>query len=85
MLQCFILIKLLLTHISALEGYLRKIVQKIGIKYYVEIQLRRRRTILYVVVVVVVKKIKLKVTLVQAPRCCISRTAHRGSRGIALL
>ena len=31
------------------------------------------------------KKIKVKVTLVQALRLCTSRTAHRGSRGIALL
>ena len=30
------------------------------------------------------KKVKVKVTLVQAPRLCRGRTAHRGSRGIAL-
>jgi len=30
-------------------------------------------------------KVKVKVTLVQALRLCTSRTAHRGSRGIALL
>jgi hypothetical protein len=29
-------------------------------------------------------KVKVKVTLVQALRLCTSRTAHRGSRGIAL-
>jgi len=29
--------------------------------------------------------IKVKVTLVQALRLCTGRTAHRGSRGIALL
>ena len=27
---------------------------------------------------------KVKVTLVEAPRLCTGRTAHRGSRGIAL-
>jgi len=31
------------------------------------------------------KKVKVKVTLVQALRLCTGRTAHRGSRGIALL
>ena len=31
------------------------------------------------------KKNKVKVTLVQAVRLCTGRTAHRGSRGIALL
>jgi len=31
------------------------------------------------------KKLKVKCTLVQALRLCIGRTAHRGSRGIALL
>jgi hypothetical protein len=30
-------------------------------------------------------KIKVKVTLVQALRLCTGRTAHRGSRSIALL
>jgi hypothetical protein len=30
-------------------------------------------------------KIKVKCTLVQALRLCTGRTAHRGSRGIALL
>ena len=30
-------------------------------------------------------KLKVKVTLVQALRLCTVRTAHRGSRGIALL
>jgi len=30
-------------------------------------------------------KVKVKVTLVQALRLCTGRTAHRGSRGIALL
>ena len=30
-------------------------------------------------------KVKLKVTLVQALRLCTGRTAHRGSRGVALL
>jgi hypothetical protein len=29
--------------------------------------------------------VKVKCTLVQAPRLCTGRTAHRGSRGIALL
>jgi len=29
--------------------------------------------------------LKVKVTLVQALRLCTGRTAHRGSRGIALL
>jgi len=29
-------------------------------------------------------KVKVKVTLVQALRLCTDRTAHRGSRGIAL-
>ena len=29
-------------------------------------------------------EVKVKVTLVQAPRLCIGRTAYRGSRGIAL-
>ena len=29
-------------------------------------------------------KVKVKVTLVQALRLCTGRTAHRGSRGIAL-
>ena len=32
-----------------------------------------------------VKKVKVKCTLVQALRLCTGRTAHRGSRGIALL
>ena len=31
------------------------------------------------------KKVKIKVTLVQALRLCTGRTADRGSRGIALL
>ena len=31
-----------------------------------------------------IKKVKLKCTLVQALRLCTGRTAHRGSRGIAL-
>ena len=31
------------------------------------------------------KKKRVKCTLVQAPRLCTGRTAHRGSRGIALL
>jgi len=31
------------------------------------------------------KKVKVKVTLVQALRLCTGRTAHRGSRGIVLL
>jgi hypothetical protein len=31
------------------------------------------------------KKVKVKVTLVQALRLCTGRTAHRGSIGIALL
>jgi len=30
-------------------------------------------------------KVKVKVTLVQALRLCTGRTAHRGSRGIAVL
>ena len=30
-------------------------------------------------------KVKVKVTLVQALKLCTGRTAHRGSRGIALL
>jgi len=32
-----------------------------------------------------IKKVKVKVTLVQALRLCTGRTAHSGSRGIALL
>jgi len=32
-----------------------------------------------------VKKIKVKVTLVQALKFCTGRTAHSGSRGVALL
>ena len=32
-----------------------------------------------------VKKVKVKVTLVQALMLCTGRTANRGSRGIALL
>ena len=32
-----------------------------------------------------IEKVKVKVTLVQALRLCTGRTAHRGSRGIALL
>ena len=32
-----------------------------------------------------IKKVKVKVTLVQALRLCTGRTAHRASRGIALL
>jgi hypothetical protein len=32
-----------------------------------------------------IKKVKVKVTLVQALRLCTGRTAQRGSRGIALL
>jgi hypothetical protein len=32
----------------------------------------------------VLKNVKVKVTLVQALRLCTGRTAHRGSRGIAL-
>jgi hypothetical protein len=31
------------------------------------------------------EKVKVKVTLVHALRLCTGRTAHRGSRGIALL
>ena len=31
-----------------------------------------------------IKKVKVKVTLVQALRICTGRTAHRGSRGIAV-
>jgi len=31
------------------------------------------------------EKIKVKCTLVQALRLCAGRTAHRGSRGIAIL
>jgi hypothetical protein len=31
------------------------------------------------------KKVKVKVTLVQALRLCTGRTGHRGSKGIALL
>jgi hypothetical protein len=30
-------------------------------------------------------EVKIKCTLVQAPKLCTGRTAHRGSRGIALL
>jgi hypothetical protein len=33
----------------------------------------------------ITKKVKVKVTLVQALRLCTGRTVHRGSRGIALL
>jgi len=32
-----------------------------------------------------IKKVKVKCTLVQALRLCTGRTAHRGSRNIALL
>ena len=32
-----------------------------------------------------IKRLKVKVTLVQALRLCTGRTAHRGSRGITLL
>jgi len=32
-----------------------------------------------------IEKVKVKYTLVQALRLCTGRTAHRGSRGIALL
>ena len=32
-----------------------------------------------------IKNVKIKCTLVQALRLCTGRTAHRGSRGIALL
>jgi hypothetical protein len=41
----------------------------------------------YVVVTAVEVKVKVKVqcTLVQTLRLCTGRTAHRGSRGIALL
>jgi len=31
------------------------------------------------------EKVKVKCTLIQALRLCTGRTAHRGSRGIALL
>jgi hypothetical protein len=31
------------------------------------------------------EEVKVKVTLVQAQRLCTGRTAHRGSRGIAVL
>jgi hypothetical protein len=34
---------------------------------------------------VMAKKVKIKCTLVQAVRLCTGRTAHRGSRDIALL
>jgi hypothetical protein len=40
---------------------------------------KRRRIIKYI------KVKKVKVTLVQAPRLSTGRTAHRGSRGIAVL
>jgi hypothetical protein len=39
---------------------------------------KKKRIILYC-------KVKVKVTLVQALRFCTGRTAHKGSRGIALL
>ena len=39
----------------------------------------------YVVCSVKVVKLKVKCTLVQALRLCTGRTAHRRSRGIALL
>jgi len=35
--------------------------------------------------IVVLDKVKVKVTLVEALRLCTGCTAHRGSRGIALL
>jgi hypothetical protein len=35
--------------------------------------------------VLFIKKVKVKVTLVQALKLCTGRTAHRGSRGIAVL
>jgi len=39
----------------------------------------KRRSLLFI------SESKVKVTLVQALRLCTGRTAHRGSRGIALL
>ena len=43
--------------------------------------------IIIIIIVKIIKqyKVKVKVTLVQTLRLCTGRTAHRGSRGIALL
>jgi hypothetical protein len=43
------------------------------------------KTRVYLVLTATYIKVKVKVTLVQALRLCTGRTAHRGSRGIALL
>jgi len=40
--------------------------------------------IIIIIIIIIISK-KVKVTLVQALRLCTGRTAHRGSRGIALL
>ena len=41
-------------------------------------------TRVFIVITQVGVKVKVKVTLVQALRLCTGRTAHRGSRGIAI-
>ena len=45
----------------------------------------RSRSPLIRMVVIRIGLVKVKCTLVQALRVCIGRTAHRGSRGVALL
>jgi hypothetical protein len=40
---------------------------------------------IFVILLIVIVKVKVKVTLVQALRLCTGRTAHKGSRGIAVL
>ena len=47
--------------------------------------LKSRNVRLVLTVCYMYKKVKVKVTLVQALRLCTGHTAHRGSRGIALL
>ena len=39
----------------------------------------------YIIGVSKLYKVKVKGTLVQAPKLCTGRTAHKGSKGIALL
>ena len=41
--------------------------------------------IIIIIIIITIIKVKVKVTLVQALRLCTGRTAHTGSRGIALL
>ena len=50
------------------------------------VQCKKRRSYHSLTLALCVKvKVKVKVTLVQALMLCTGRTAHRGSRGIALL